>query len=334
MLNSAGIAAEQVKSPAGPSMETRPELQLAVELLANLTEAHTAALFLRPFGEERLFAVAHHTLAKSFKADQTIEAGEGVVGYVAKHGVPVDVDRYKQEATATGLYEQDEGILAFVAMPVGDEGVLVVDTKSRRVFGEREKKAVVGFARFLEGLIRVQATCAREALYGRILDLLYDAENAALGYKDPRSFYAEVLDAGRRYTGLSMGLLCQLLPGARQFSVTAVQGPAMSPLRGRSFPVSQGLVGWVLRENRPLTHSRVRQDQGKTFLISPDEPTQGYNAFIGVPLYAWRRLAGVWAFAGRTERRLSNEEEQALQLAGNRVAATMEHYGLLVQSRA
>jgi signal transduction protein with GAF and PtsI domain len=311
-------------------METHQELQLVVELLANLTEAHTAALFLRSPGENHFYVAAHHTLAHSFKRHVSIEPGEGVVGYVAKHRVPVDVDRYKQDATATGLYEDDEGVKAFVAMPVGENGVLVVDTKARRIFGEREKKAVRDMARFLESLLRVQATCAREALYGRILDLLYDVENAALGYKDPKSFYAEALDAGRRYTGLTMGVLCQLLPGSKQFSVTAVQGPAMSPMRGRSFPVSQGLIGWVIRENRPLTHSRVRPMKGKSYLISPDEPTKGYNAFIGVPLYAWKRVIGVWAFAGHTERHLSNEEEQALQLAGNRMAGAMEHYGLLV----
>jgi hypothetical protein len=39
-------------------------------------------------------------------------------------------------------------------------------------------------------------------------------------------------------------------------------------------------------------------------------------------------LMGVWAFAGRSERHLEEEEERALQLAGHRVAATVEHFGL------
>ena len=137
-----------------------------------------------------------------------------------------------------------------------------------------------------------------------------------------------MLDAGRRYTGLSMGLLCLLHPGRKQFTVEAVEGPSLSTLRGRSFPVTMGLVGWVLREMRPLTHSRLNPLQGKSFLVSGDEPMRGYNAFVGVPLLAWRSLAGVWAFAGRTERFIDEEEERALQLAGHRVAATIEHYRL------
>jgi hypothetical protein len=43
---------------------------------------------------------------------------------------------------------------------------------------------------------------------------------------------------------------------------------------------------------------------------------------------AWRSLAGVWAFAGRTERHIDEEEERALQLAGHRVASTIDHYHL------
>ncbi len=309
-------------------METRRQVQLAVSLLADLTEAFTAALFMREPGRKTLKAVAWQTLAGSFRKDDSIEPGEGLVGHVAKHQVPVDVDRYRQNASLTGLYDEDEGVQAFLAMPVGTSGVLVVDTKKRRIFGEREKKAVREFATFLESLIQVQDTCAREALYGRILDLLYDVENAGLGMDQARDYYAAILDAGRRFSGLSMGFLCLLRPGRRQYVIQAVAGPALSTLRGRSFPLSSGLIGWIFREARPLTHSRLRPLKGKSFIISPEEPLKGYNAFMGVPLLAWRRLIGVWAMAGHTERGLDEEEERALQLAGQRVAATMEHYGL------
>ncbi len=309
-------------------MEPRKDLREAIELLADLTEAFTVALFLREPGGDTLRAAAWHTLSRSFRADEPMLLGEGVVGYVAKHLVPVDVDRYRQGATATRLYREDEGIKAFLAIPIGELGVLVVDTKTRSVFGEREKKVIREFARFLGNLVLQQETCNREALYGRTLDLLYDVENAALAFAEPREFYAEVLDAARRYSGLSMGILCLLLPGRKQYLVEAVQGPSLSTMRGRSFPVSQGLVGWIFREVRPLAHSRLRPLRGKSYLISPDEPMRGYNAFVGVPLLAWRRLVGVWAFAGRTERHLDEEEERALQLAGHRVAATVEHYGL------
>jgi signal transduction protein with GAF and PtsI domain len=328
MPTSAAIAPNGVNSPGVPAMGPRRDLREAVELLADLTEAFTAALFLRDRGADTLRAVAWHTLSKSFRSSEPIKIGEGVVGYVAKHLVPVDVDRYQQGATATRLYSEDEGIKAFLAVPIGEMGVLVIDSKARSIFGEREKKVVREFARFLGNLVLQQETCTREALYGRTLDLLYDVENAAMAFSEPREFYAEVLDAARRYCGLSMGFFCLLLPGRKQFVVEAVQGPSLSTLRGRAFPVSQGLVGWIFREVRPLSHSRMQPLKGKSYLISPDEPMRGYNAFVGVPLLAWRRLMGVWAFAGRSERHMEEEEERALQLAGHRVAATVEHFGL------
>jgi signal transduction protein with GAF and PtsI domain len=309
-------------------MKARQGLQDAVDLLANLTEAFTVALFLKDPTSEYMHPAAWHSLGRSFRSEEPIRVGEGLVGYVAKHGVPVDVDRYQQSSEATGLYSEDEGIKAFLGMPVGDIGVLVVDTKTRHIFGEREKKTIKDFAVFMGQMVLQQESMAREALYGRILDLMYEVENAALGFSDSRHLYTEILDAGRRFTGLSMSFLCLLHPGRKQFVVEAVDGPSVSTLRGRSFPVSQGLVGWVIKEAKPLTQSHMRPLQGKSYLITPDEPLRGYNAFIGVPLLAWRRLVGVWAFAGQTERIIDEEEERALQLVGHRVAATLEHYSL------
>lgn len=309
-------------------LDPRKDLQDAIELLADITEAFTAALYLRDGSGEVLRPAAWHTLSRSFRSQEDIQVGEGVVGYVAKHRAPVDVDRYQQASTATKLYGQDEGIRAFVAMPVGLTGVLVVDTKRRAVFTEREKKTIRDFAKFINNLLAQQDTCSREVMYGRILDLLYDIENASLGYNYARQFFGEVLDAGRRYTGLNMGFICLLHPGRKQYIVEAVEGPSLATLRGRSFPVSQGLFGWILRETRPLAHSRMRPLKGKSYLITPDEPMRGYNAFVGSPLLAWRKLVGVWGFAGNTQRRIEEEEERALSLSGNRLAATIDHYRL------
>lgn len=309
-------------------MDSRRELSDAIELLANIIEAFTAALFVIEPGEEGLRAVAWHTLSKRFRSDELIKLGEGLVGYAAKHGQVVDVDRHRLNSDATGLYGDEENIKALLVMPVADIGVLAVDTKKHAVFGEREKKTVRDFAKFFANLIQHHDVCCREAMYGRILDLLYEVENASLTIGEAREFYRGVLDAGRRYTGLPMAMLCLLHPGRRQFTVEAVDGPSLSTLRGRSFPVSQGLVGLVLRKANPLCHNKLRPLKGKSYLVSPDEQIRGYNAFLGVPLISWKRLIGVWAFAGSTERTVDEEELRALQLAGHRVAATIEHCGL------
>lgn len=322
--NSAATAADPGRPPAATPEDPLQELRDAIDLLADMTEAHTAALYVRDASGESLRPLVWHTLSRSFRLQADIHLGEGVVGYVAKHGVPVDVDRYQQGSTATRLYDQDEGIKAFLALPVNELGVLVVDTRTRSVFGEREKKVIRDFAKFMANLLRHRGVCAREALYGRILDLLYEVENAAIGYNYARQFYAEVLEAGKRFTGLNMGFLCLLHPGRKQYTVEAVDGPSLSTLRGRSFPVSQGILGWIIKEMRPLTHCRLRPLKGKSYLITPDEPMRGYNVFLGAPLLAWRRLVGVWGFAGSADRDIDREEERALQLAGHRVAATME----------
>jgi signal transduction protein with GAF and PtsI domain len=252
--------------------------------------------------------------------------GEGLVGYVMKHGIPVEAGMGQQKQNSTRLYETEEEIQAFLALPVGDFGVLVVDSKKHTFFTEREKKIIREFSGFFAMLTVQQETCAREAMYGRILDLMYDLGNASLSFRSLDEYYSLVLDAGRRYTGLSMGFLCLLAANSKNFVVEATDGPALAALKGRSYPINQGLVGWVFRQGKPLIHSRLTPLPGKSFLISPDEPMKGYNALVGVPLLAWRQLVGVWAFAGRSERIIDAEEAQALQLAGHNVASTIKHF--------
>ena len=101
------------------------DLRDAIHLLANITEAFTVALYLREPGEDHLRPVVWHTLSGSFRSEDEVMLGEGLVGYVAKHQTVVDVDRFEDQATATRLYDEDEGIQAFLAMPVGNHGVLV-----------------------------------------------------------------------------------------------------------------------------------------------------------------------------------------------------------------
>lgn len=304
-------------------MFSRPELKVAINLLADVVEAYSAVLFLRDV-DGKVRVAAWHSLSRSFRSDMCISPGEGLVGYVIKHSQPVD--GLRGQTLSTRIYEDEEEIKAFLALPVGEFGAVLVDSKKRSVFTEREKKLVREFAGFFAMLVMQHETCAREAMYGRILDLMYDLGNAHLNFHDLNEYYATVLDAGRRYTGLAMGFLCLFMPGHKKYVVAAVDGPSLSSMKGRNFPLGQGLVGWVFRETKPLTHSRLTPLPGKSFLISPDEPIRGYNAFIGVPLLAWRQMVGVWAFAGRSERAIDAEEAQALQMAGHVVASTIKHF--------
>jgi signal transduction protein with GAF and PtsI domain len=308
--------------------ELQDELKQAINLLADLTEAYTAALFL-PDRQGHLKAAVWHTMSNSFRGDANMSSGESVISLVMKNREALDMVRSRHDApNPTRLYNEDEDIKAFLALPVSDFGVLVVDIKKRSVFNEREKRWVRDFAKFFAMLIEQRETSARENMYGRILDLFYNFANASLDFNNLPDYYGKVLKAGQAFTGLSMGFLCLYVPEgkARNFVVEAVAGTSLALLKGRSFPVNQGLIGWVMREAKPLLHSHWTPIPGKAFLIAPDEPLRGYNAFIGVPLLAWRQLVGVLAFAGRSEREMDTEEAQALKAAGHGVAETIKHF--------
>jgi len=304
-----------------------PELYAAVCLLANLLDAYTVAFFLADQKGETLSPVASFSMSKSFRASD-VGVGEGLVGRVYAGNKVVDMDRYEQSSKATGLYSEDEGIKAFLGMPVGRAGVLVVDSNNRRTFGEKEKKHVRDMAGFIWHLLEGWRVRDRERQYGRILDLLYAVENATLRFDHPKEFYRQVLEAGARFTGLPLGFLCLAKPETGRFVVEAVHGKGISTMRGNQYPADSGLVGLVFQSGRTLYQPNARPLKGKSFLITSDEPIREYDAFMGVPLSCWHKFLGVWAYAGIGGRPMEDEDENGLMVAGHRVAATIEHYGL------
>ena len=59
-------------------------LQSTVELLSNVTEAFTAALFLFDDAKTELRIAASHTLSKKLDKNVVIQPGGGIIGWVAK----------------------------------------------------------------------------------------------------------------------------------------------------------------------------------------------------------------------------------------------------------
>ncbi len=117
-------------------MEYSPnhELKGLIELVSNVNDAFTAALFLFNPQRDRLLLSAYHTLSLQVNPKTTIQPGDSLIGWVAKNEQPVNVAQFDRDNRNLKLYLRDEGIKSFMAVPVGDAGVLCVDSKRNYVF--------------------------------------------------------------------------------------------------------------------------------------------------------------------------------------------------------
>ena len=112
------------------------------QLLFNVYEAFTVALYVRD--NDRLNCLSSVTFAKSFDKDRSIPIEGTLPGWVIKHNEPLIIPNFDKDEDTLGYYGASEGIKSFMGYPVDADGVIIVDSKKKYVFTDREKK-ILGF---------------------------------------------------------------------------------------------------------------------------------------------------------------------------------------------
>jgi len=301
-----------------------PELKSTVELLSNVSEAFTAAVFL--FDQERkgLYLACHHTLSKNLKKDVVLTPGQGVVGWVAKSGQAINIPNFDRNINSLGIYGGREEIKSFMAVPLGDEGVICVDSKQTYLFTDKDMKILEGFAQVFLHLLKYSRAKEREKRYAKMLKLLHDLEQVSNRLEDPQSLISRVLSELKVFAGVELGFFTSPDSKAKRYRVELVDGTLGPNFCGTSYPIDSGLVGWVYRERKPLVLKRVREVSKRSFIFSPEDPVKRFRSFMGVPLEAWGRTVGVLGLVGFENRDWTTDEVAVLTMTGRWVTAALK----------
>lgn len=126
-------------------------LNQLVRLIANVTEAYTAAIFIADNQEKLLRLVAAHTLSRDLLADATIGFGCGLVGWTAENAVRISVCPFEHDASTLLYYRSDQALKSFIAVPIIDaanmlRGVIAVDSKKSYAFAKVTEKILLDCA--------------------------------------------------------------------------------------------------------------------------------------------------------------------------------------------
>ncbi|RPH86569.1 MAG: GAF domain-containing protein [Desulfobacteraceae bacterium] len=247
-------------------MEYSPnhELKDLIELVSNVNEAFTAALFLYNPPRDRLFLRSYHTLSLQVNPKTTIQPGDSLIGWVAKNKQPVNVAQFDRDNRNLKLYLRDEGIKSFMAVPVGDAGVLSVDSKRNYVFTDKNQKILQDFARVIYQVLQTQTLCRQELKQRRLLNFIYRINALSRENHDLQEYYQKVLNACRIFSNTDAAFLTLLPRKGDRYTVVASEGKLFAPMKKNSIPIDMGLTGWVIKEKKPL----VRREM-KPRIISP-----------------------------------------------------------------
>ncbi len=142
-LHSAGAAHSAAANPLS--------LQPLSQLIANATEAYTAALFRADREAQTLSLVAAQTLSRDLILSATIAYGQGLVGWVAENETRLAACPFEHDAMTLMYYSKDQDLKSFIALPIfsgtGElAGVLACDSKRSYAFSKVAEKVLLDCA--------------------------------------------------------------------------------------------------------------------------------------------------------------------------------------------
>ncbi len=313
------------KMPSLVQIDTPPDygLKELIQLISNVTESFTTALFLFNPAKNILNLRAYHSLSLHIDPDTHLQVGDSLIGWVAKNQTPVNIARFDRDTRNLKLYLRDEKIKSFLAVPVGEAGVLCIDSKRNYVFTEKDQKILQDFALLVLHILQAQNMSTQEKQQRFILEFYNQIDSLSKEEQDLNDYYQKALSLCRLFSRTDTAFLA-LVPKKRdRYKVVASDGTLKGPLKKTFLPIEMGLTGWVIREEKPLVRRSMKPRNHKSYVFFPDDPCMHFQSFIGLPLCFFGRLYGVMNLIGYRENDWGENEIQALISAGQTIITSI-----------
>jgi diguanylate cyclase (GGDEF)-like protein len=296
-------------------------LESLCQLIFNVYEAFTVALFVRE--KECLKCLSSVTFAGSFDRSRVVPVEGTLPGWVLKHNEPLVIPNFDKNEGTLGYYGETEDIKSFMGYPVDGEGVLVVDTKKKWVFTDKEKKILGAFVsvihREMEREKRFQDIEERidELNRERRIISLFNGLNIA---KTP---VEEVFREAAALSGADFCFVCMEKNGSIRIHDTF--GPESSEYRGRECTSSSSIASAVMDKGSELLlpHSSGYLKERPLFFAGE---TVRPRQLFGFPLILEDMILGVLGFVSTGDTHL--KEDSILLLRQISTLFSM-HYGAL-----
>ena len=258
--------------------------QPLVNLLSNILEAYTTAFFIFDERNRRLDLAAMQSLSKFVASEISLPLeGSGILSQVQKVGQTIHLDKLHEATSSIPLtlpfyHEGESHIKGLFAVPVaGGSGVLYVDTKYGWGFNDKQQKWIKEFAVILGSLLKKREERVREGNYARVFEVLSRLDEAAFRGCALDNYCGLFTTEWSHILGMDYGFLVLKEPEKKHYRVLGSTSNTPRGLVSQSFSVKQGLIGWVLQNQKNLLIIRLNPATSDHYLFSKAEslPHQG-----------------------------------------------------------
>ena len=140
------------------------------QLIFNVYEAFTVAFFVKR--RDMLQCAAAVSFSTTFKRSRAIPIEGTLPGWVLKHGEPLIIPNFDKDEETLGYYGGREEIKSFMAYPMDRDGIIIVDSKKKYVFTDKEKKILAGFASIIH--VEIEREKRSQEMEERIDELIVE----------------------------------------------------------------------------------------------------------------------------------------------------------------
>lgn len=279
-----------------------------LQLIFNVYEAFTVALYIRE--DDRLTCISSVTFSKSFDKQKSLPLEGTLPGWVIKHNAPLIIPNYDRDEDALGYYRTNEGIKSFMGYPMEMGGVIVVDSKKKYIFTEKEKKILSSFATMIhEELERENKSLDRD----ETLEELY-AEKRILGlFSALNQSKVSVQEILNEVLHLSGGDFCFIgIERRGKLFIQDVAGPGNYEEIKQECHPGESIASKVMEGGREMLLPHNSGYLREKALFFPGEPLKA-RQFFGFPLVTDDIPFGVIGFVALYEPHLRESTIGALR---------------------
>ena len=273
-------------------------LDSIVQLVFNVYEAHTVALFVKE--GERLCCLSAVSFAGSFDKAKPVPMEGTLPGWVVKHREPLIIGNFDKDEETLGYYGKKEEIKSFMAYPLELPGVIAVDSKKKWVFTEKEKKILADFVSVMEKEVEREARLRdmeeeREemGLTRRVIGFLRESRDT--------SALEEVVKEALSASGADLALIG--LERKDRFQILSAAGTAAGELVGRDCPLRGSIATTVLEGGRELLLPYESGYLREKPLLFHDDGAR-VKQYFGFPLVLDEKPFGVLGLVSLSQRHL------------------------------
>ena len=270
-------------------MEQNP-YQPLVSLLSNILEAYTTAFFIFDERNRQLNLAAIQTLSKFIGPEVSLPLeGSGILAQVQKVGQTIHLDKLHEATSSITLtlpfYREGEShIKGLYVVPVaGGAGVLHVDTKYGWGFNDKQQKWINEVAGLLGQILTEHKVVRQQENYAKIFEVFHRLDEVAFKGYALENYCELFVSEWSKMLGMDYGFLVLKEPEKKTFRLLGCTSNTPRGLINQNFPSKQGLIAWILQNQKSLLILRLNPDTPDHFLFSTAENLPHQGTLWGMP---------------------------------------------------